>query len=163
MKNNFLTASQLVLNKAGYLTDGTNPVTHPVWVEQQQKAHYIVSLAKALEGKTFKAAKLDDLEAIKASVRKTIAEAAIVEFVASPSKPVSAVNEEMVKYALDFANFEKEKSNVAQINEFMQQFNQIYAVEQTGDYFFEGLVKLQKIYTVNEILEAVKSNIVALA
>ena len=38
----------------------------------------------------------------------------------------------------------------------MAEFDVIDAVEQVGDYFSEGLTKLNKIYTIEEILAAVK-------
>jgi hypothetical protein len=45
----------------------------------------------------------------------------------------------------------------------MNQFNKINDVEQVGDYFSEGLVKLNKIYTIEEILAAVKIQVEKLA
>ncbi len=41
----------------------------------------------------------------------------------------------------------------------MQTFNAINGVQSVGDYFSEGLVKLNKIYTIEEILAAIQINI----
>ena len=62
----FLNLSQIELNKAGYLvsTVTSKPVTHAAFVEQQTKADYIVRLAEAVKGKTFKASKVDNLETV---------------------------------------------------------------------------------------------------
>ena len=116
----------------------------------------------AVQGKTFKAGKLDDLEAIKASVRASMTNDT-KSYVEDPTKPVSKVNDEMVEFALNFAKYEDVKEQNKQINTFMNQFNSINDVESVGDYFSEGVVKLAKIYTVAEILEAVKSNISVLS
>ena len=60
---------------------------------------------------------------------------------------------------MNFAKFEDEKGKVEQINLFMQEFNAISDVESVGDYFSEGVVKVAKLYTIDEILKAVKANI----
>ena len=133
----FLKLSELSLNSANYLIGKSGkPVNHLAFVEQQAKAHYVVSLAAATKGKVFKCGKLDDLDAIKAEVKAAIG-----------------------NIALNFAKFEDEKGKVEQINLFMQEFNAISDVESVGDYFSEGVVKVAKLYTIDEILKAVKANI----
>jgi hypothetical protein len=157
--NSFLKLSELSLNPANYLvsTDG-KPVNHVEFVNQQRAADYIVRLAAATAGKTFKAGKVDNLDAIKASVRAAMADTSH-SYVAAPAKPTSAVNDEMVKFALDFVNYETAKEGASKVNEFMQQFNKINDVETVGEYFTEGVVKLNKIYSISEILSAVQSTI----
>jgi len=159
--NEFLKSSELTLNPANYLVSKKTekPVTHTAFVEQQKRAHYVVKLAEALEGKNFKACKVDDLDAIVKQVQAEIDAADVKNYVAAPSKPTSAVQEELVKFALDFASYEGDKEKVNKINTFMQSFNAIAGVEEVGDYFSEGLVKLNKIYTIEEILAAVIINI----
>ena len=155
----FLTLSQLELNKAKYLIskESKKPVTNAAFVAAQQAADYTVRLAEAIKGKKFTADKLDNLEAIKAELRAAIAAKAVKEHVSAPTKPVSKVNDEMVQFALDFANFKTEESKVAKLNEIMAEFDAIDDVESNGDYFSEGLVKLNKIYTTAEVLAAVKA------
>jgi hypothetical protein len=157
----FLKSSELTLNPAGYLVSKTSkkPVTLESFVKQQQNAEYIVKLASAIKGKTFKVGKTDDLEAIKASVREEIYTSRVINYVEAPNKPTSKVKDELVKFALDFVQYEEDKSKVSNINTFMNQFNSINDVETVGDYFSEGLVKLNKIYTIKEIQEAVETNI----
>lgn len=154
----FLKSTDLSLNPAKYLVANDKPVTHAAFVEQQRRAEYIVRLSEAITGKTFKAGKLDNLEEIKAAVRKAMNGSATT-YVDAPKKPTSPVKEELTKFALDFHNYEGEKARTEQINNFMQQFNAINDVEMVGDYFSEGVVKLSRIYTTAEILAAVTNTI----
>ena len=159
----FLKSSELSQNAAGYLTSKATgkPVTHKEFVEQQQQAEYIVKLSEAIKDKNFTVNKIDSLESVKASVRAAIADTK-KQYVTNPAKPVSAVNEELIKFALDFNSYEDKKTVNAKINEFMQTFNTINDVETVGEYFSEGVVKLNKVYSVSEILEAVKANVAKL-
>lgn len=153
----FLKSSELSLNPANYLIGTSNkPVTHPQWVVEQQKADYVVRLAKAMEGKTFKASKLDDINAIKAEVRAAMTGTS-TSYIPVPAKPTSKVNDEIVQYALDFAKYEDNKIEAENINNIMQGFNTINAVESVGDYFSEGVVKVSNIYSIKEILAAVQA------
>lgn len=153
----FLTAKQLELNAAGYLIskDSKKPVTHVDFVKQQQSAEYIVKFAEAIKDKNFTASKVDNLQAIKASVMAAINDTA-KSYVSAPSKPTSKVQDELVKYALDFVNYEDSKVEASKINEIMNEFNKIDDVESVGDYFSEGVVKLNAIYSIKQILAAVK-------
>jgi hypothetical protein len=159
--NIFLKSSDLSLNPAGYLiaTTADKPVTHAAFVEQQKRAHYVVKLSAALEGKNFKACKIDDLDAIVRKVQKEIDATDVRNYVTPPSKPTSKVNDEIVQFALDYAAYGDDKAKADRINTFMQTFNAVNAIQEVGDYFQEGLVKLNKIYTIAEVLEAVKINI----
>ena len=156
----FLTSKNLVLNPAGYLIskETKKPVTHSDFVAQQKAAEYIVKLADAIKDKNFKSGKVDNLDEIKASIMASINAKNIKEYVATPSKPTCKAKDDLVKFALDFVNFEDNKAEAEQINKLMSQFETIEAVESVGDYFSEGLVKLSKIYTIAEILAAVKIN-----
>lgn len=153
----FLTAKQLELNAAGYLIskDSKKPVNHVDYVKQQKSAEYIVKFAEAIKDKNFTASKVDNLQAIKASVIAAINDTA-KSYVSAPSKPTSKVQDELVKYALDFVNYEDSKVETSKMNEIMNEFNKIDDVESVGDYFTEGVVKLNAIYSIKQILAAVK-------
>lgn len=158
----FLKSSELSLNPANYLINKKtgNPVApiNAQFIIQQQNAEYIVKLADAIKDKTFSVGKIDDLEAIKASVRASMFNDTKT-YVESPKKPVSKVNDELVKFALDFDKYNDEKTKTDKINEFMQSFNSIKDVEEVGEYFSESVVKLSKIYTIKEILAAVEIHV----
>jgi hypothetical protein len=156
----FLKSTDLALNPAGYLVGKKSgkPVNHEVFVRQQKAAEYVVKLSEAIKDKNFKCGKVDDLEQIKAEVMAAINAKNTKSYVADPKKPVSKANEELVKYALDFVEYEKTKSDIEKINQLMAQFDVVDAIETVGDYFSEGLCKLNAIYTIDQILEAVKIN-----
>lgn len=159
--NEFLKSSELTLNSANYLVSAKSekPVTHSEFVAQQKKAEYVVKLADAIKDKNFESVKVDDLQAIVAKVQAEINASNVKSYVTAPVKPVSAANDELVQFALDFAAYGDEKAKTDKINEFMQGFNSISDVETVGEYFSEGLSKLSKIYTIAEILAAAKINV----
>jgi len=157
----FLKLNEISLNPAGYLvaTETNKPVNHKEFAEQQKRAHYVVKLSEAIKDKNFKAVAIDDLEAITRKLQAELDAADVTNYVAAPEKPTSKVQEELVQFALDFASYGDKKEQTDKINTFMQTFNAINGVESVGDYFSEGLVKLNKIYTIEEILAAVRINI----
>lgn len=156
----FLKSTELSLNAAGYLVSETTgkPVTHSEFVNQQKNAEYIVKLAAAIKDANFTPSKVDNLEAIKVAVKASMA-GSTQTYVTAPTKPTSQVNDELVKFALDFNSYEDAKLQSEKINVFMQQFNSVNDVEQVGDYFTEGVVKLSAIYDIKTILEAIRINV----
>lgn len=157
----FLKLNEISLNPAGYLvsTETNKPVNHKEFAEQQKRAHYVCSLAIAIKDKNFKPCKVDNLDEIAKQVQADIDAKDVTNYVAAPEKPTSKVQEELVQFALDFASYGDKKEQTDKINTFMQTFNAINNTEQFGEYFSEGLVKLNKIYSISEILEAVKINV----
>lgn len=160
MNNQFLKTTDLGLNPANYLINKKTglPVNHSDFVSAQNAAHYIVLLSKAIKDKNFTCDKVDNLEEIKASVLASINSKNVKEYVKTPSKPSSKTIDELVKYATDFVDYQDSVEESEKINKIMAQFDSIEAVESVGDYFSEGLVKLNAIYTIKEILAAVKIN-----
>jgi len=156
----FLKSSGLALNPAGYLisSETNKPVNHMSFVKAQYQADYLVRLASAIKGKTFTHSKLDDLEAIKDEVRKAMNNTNM-SYGTAPVKPVGDLTSKLADEAMAFVNFDKTQSKFNQINEFMQQFNSIRGVEECGDYFFEGVVKLNKIHSISDIQSAVEATI----
>ena len=155
----FLTTNKLELNAAGYLVSNDQPVTHAQFVAEQKNAEYICKLADAIKGKKFKADKVDDLASIKAEIRASINATRSYTYEAVPAEPTSKIKDELTQFALDFDKFQDEKGNVEKVNSLMQQFNTIKDIETVGDYFSEGVVKLNKIYSIDEILSAVKATV----
>lgn len=157
----FLKISEIQLNSANYLVSKVTgqPVTHTEFVGQQKAADYMVKLAAAVRGKNFTPGKVDNLAAIKKQVMDSITKTEAVVYVEGPAQPKSKVQDELVKYALDFAAFQGKKDSIENINKVMNNYNKIKDVETVGEYFTEGLVKLNKIYTIDEILDAVNESI----
>jgi hypothetical protein len=161
MSLEFLKADSITLNGAGYLVSKVSekPVTHSEFVRQQKNAEYIIKLAAAIDGKIFVANKVDNLAAIKKEVFNSINSNATVSYVDTPVKPTNDIQDQLTKFALEFVDYQDSKEEASKINKFMQEFNKINDVESVGEYFTEGLTKLSKIYTINEILAAVKINV----
>lgn len=154
----FLKMSELTLNPANYLISkvSNKPVTHISFVNQQQSAEYIVRLSQAVKGKNFSTGPIDNLQEIKAKVLEEMNSASVKNYVSEPTKPTSKVQDELTEYALNFAKYLENKESSDKINMIMQEYNTISAIEEVGDYFQEGLVRMNKIYTIEEILAAVK-------
>lgn len=157
----FLKSENLSLNSAGYLinTATNKPVTHVEFVNQQKAAHYLVSLAEAIKDKTFTVGKVDSLNAIKKEVLANINKATVVQYATAPIEPTSKVFDELIKYAEDFDKYHNGVEATDKINQIMNQFNTINDVETIGEYFFEDLVKLSKIYSISDILAAAKIHV----
>lgn len=159
---NFLKSNEVTKNAANYLVtvNGAKPVNHPAWVAEQEAAHYVVSLAAAIKGKTFKVSDVDNFAAIEAEVLRSINAEKIENYTTVPAKPVMKLTNQLADEAMAFINHGQDVSKANQINAVMNQFNTIRAVEEVGDYFTEGTpVKLKAIYTIAEIQAAVEAKI----
>jgi hypothetical protein len=154
----FLKSNELELNAAGYLvsTVSKKPVTHSQFVEQQKNAEFIIHLSVAIQGKKFNSVKPDSLEAIMDEVRAKLNATEVVQHVTLPEVPKRKITDQLKNEALDFITHLEDTESAKEVNNAMMAFNKIYDVEKAGEYFTEGLVKLNKIYTIAEILAAVK-------
>lgn len=160
---NFLKSADLQLVNGGYLVNKENtPVFHAGFVDAQKHADYIITFAQMAKGKDFVGKKADSLSELVSSVKSAMDKKAI-KFVDSPKEHKGDLTEKLAKEAMGFMNFKKDSSKVDKINAFMQQFEVLHEFEEFGLFFEEDIVKLQKIYTVKEILEAVDSVIDLLA
>jgi hypothetical protein len=154
----FLKVSEVKVANGGYLMSGTNdPVTNPEFVKAQEDAHYLVTLAGVLKGKDFKGKKADTLEDAQAETAALLAKQS-VEFVKVPNLKKGVTQTKLASEALAYMSSVGEKNNAEKINAFMQKFEILKDFEEFGLFFDEGIQKLNKIYTIAEILEAVNSS-----
>jgi len=157
--NTFLKLDGVKLNAAGYLVtvDGEKPVNHTAFVQEQNQAEFAVRVAEAIKGKNLKHSKVTSLEQIMAEVHRDMNTTVVTSYVAAPTEPERKLTKQLADEALEFVSFQDKKSDVAEINKIMQQYNTINAIEQVGDYFYEGLVKMNqiKLYNIAEIQAAV--------
>ena len=79
-----------------------------------------------------------------------------VEYVSSPKKVKGELTEKLQEEAMTFIKFNSESSKTDKINKFLQQFNKLQEFEEFGLYFEEDICKLNKIYTIKEVVTAVK-------
>lgn len=158
MKNTFVKKEALKLVNGGYLVAGdeNTPVTHVAFIEAQRKAEYLDRLSKEVTGKTFKDIKGADIEQLKLKVLKDLKSTKVTSFIVEPTKPTTKVTDSLRAEALKFMDFEENLEKVSQLNQYMtENFQTINEFEEFGLYFEEGIVKLNKIYTIKEILEFV--------
>lgn len=157
---NFLTKGDLDLVKGGYLVNKSTetPVYNAEFVRLQERAEYLVTFAQVAKGKNFNAVKVDNIEDVKNEVSKLL-EQKNVTYVSKPETVEMPMTSKLKEEAMSFINFKSEGSNVDKVNNFLQEFNTLKEFEEFGLFFREGVVKLNKIYTLEEVVEAVKSTI----
>lgn len=154
----FVKKNDLKLINGGYLADkDENPVTHDEFVKLQKKSHFLVLFAEKIKDKDFEGKSPDDLILILSEVQKDIAKSDIVEYQKFPKPPKTTIIDSLTLESLKWLDYQKEEKLAADTNKDMQMFNTIKEFEEFGLYFKEGLVKLKKIYTIKEIVEAVNT------
>jgi len=57
--------------------------------------------------------------------------------------------------AMAFMTFQENSTKVDKVNSFLQQFSVLAEFEEFGLFFSEDIVKLNRIYTMDEVIEAV--------
>lgn len=158
MSKIFVKKSDLTLVNGGYVVSGEKqtPVFNADFIAAQKHAEWVVTLAEKAKGKDFEGKVAYTIAELKADARKALGNNG-VEYVPSPKKVKYELTDKLKKEAMDFINNDKETSKVAKVNEFLQQFNTIQEFEEFGLYFEEDICKLNKVYTIEEIVSAVTS------
>lgn len=153
----FLKSTEVQLVSGGYLShgEGVNPINNEEFVKAQKHAEYIVTFAKLSEGKDFKGKKADSIADLKAAVAKELA-TKDTEYVLAPKEVKRKLTDQLAEEAKAWMKFEDETSNVKKINTFLQQFNIVKEFEDFGLFFDDGIVKLNKLYTMEDIVSSVK-------
>lgn len=153
----FLNRTEVNLINGGYLSnpDG-KPVSNPEFEAAQRQAEYVVTFAEMAKGKTFKATAADSLEDLRAEVSRALAEKDVT-YVTPPAKFVGETTNLLKNEALSFIKNTEEIESAAKINKFLQKFNVLNDFEAHGLFFEQGVVKLNRIYTVEEVKTAVTS------
>ena len=155
----FLKAADLQLVNGGYLSNKEEaPVTNEAFVAAQKHAEYVITFAKMAKGKTFTAKKVDSIEDLKASVTAALATKK-TKFVAVPKKPGMKTTDTLAKEAMAFLDYGKDVSKAEKVNAFLEQFEILKEFQDFGLFFEDGIVKLNKIYTIDEVVSAVESTI----
>ena len=158
MSKIFVKKSDLALVNGGYLVTGKNetPVFNVQFISAQKHAEWVVTFAEKAKGKDFAGKTPDSIESVRAEVIKALSDKGI-EYVKSPKSVGQDLTEKLKKEALAFIEFQGESSKTEKINKFLQRFNIIKEFEEFGLYFEEDICKLDKIYTIEEIVKAVTS------
>lgn len=154
----FVKKEQLEIKNGGYLLFDGKPVNNNEFVEAQKEAEYIITFTKIAKTKNFKSIKIDNIDDVKREVHQKLNEKS-VKFVEVPSIKEGKLHNSLKLEALDFIKNQNEVEKAQKINEFMQQFRILKTFEEVGLYFDDGLVQLNNIYTVDEILKSVNEYI----
>ena len=160
MSKVFLKSGELSLENGGYLTskDG-KPVSNAEFQAVQKHAEYVVTLAETAKGKDFKGRKADSFEELAKEVARKLSATETIEFVKGPKAIKRTTTDALKKEALAFLDFQKEEDDSKKINEFLQQFAIINEFETHGLFFTSDISKLNKIYTMKDVIDAVTSMI----
>lgn len=160
MTKTFLNSKEVEVNK-GYLSvvnesNKMTPVSNAAFIEAQKQAEWVVTFAKLAKGKDFKGKTADSLESLKSEVSKELA-AKATKYVDVPKVEKGKITIQLADEALAFIKGAEDKTKAEKVNNFLQQFNILQEFEEVGLFFEQEIVKIEKIYTVTEIVEAVNS------
>ena len=156
MSKIFVKNGELALINGGYLVTGKaqTPVCSLEFVAVQKHAEWVVTFAEKAKGKDFVGKTADSLASVKAEVAKALAKSD-VKYVTPPTEVKGDLTAKLREEAMAFINFNQESSKADKINKFLQQFNVVQEFEEFGLYFEENICKLNKVYTIKEIVAAV--------
>lgn len=154
----FLKSTQVTLANGGYVVGPKEvPVTHEAFIVAQKHAEYIVTLATMTKGKSFVDKKADSISDLKAAVMASLNTTATT-YVDVPTVKKGTTTSKLASEALAFIQGTEDKSKAEKVNAFLQQFNVLSEFEEFGLYFSDdNIVKLNKIYTVKEIVSSVET------
>jgi len=155
MSKQFVKNSELSLENGGYLTFKGNPVNNSAFVVAQQRAEYVVTYAKLAKGKNFVTHKADSLINLQNEVNAELNKNKPTTFISTPTLIEIPFTTQLKVEAYAFMNFQDNILKTDKINQFLQEFVVLADYEQFGLFFEEDIVKLNKIYTLQEVIEAV--------
>jgi hypothetical protein len=152
----FLSSKEVSIS-GGYLTkngDMKSPVNHSEFVAAQKEANVLCMLAAKVTLTDFTVKKVPLFSDLMEEVRRENLAAERVLHIDVPVEPARPTASKLAEEALSWLNFEQGKSKVEKVNDMLQKFNIISDFEKVGLYFDGGIVKLQRIYTMKEISDA---------
>lgn len=151
----FLKKDDVVLLNGGYVsTKNGNPVSNQSFIDAQKHAEYIITFATVAKGKNFKSTPTASFQEVRNEVVKLLEEKQRI-FIQKPKEVERDLTNKLAEEALSFMNYQKDLSKTDKINTFLQQFNVIAEFEEFGLFFDDEIVKLNQIYTLSEIVNAV--------
>lgn len=163
MSKSFLKKDQVSLINGGYLSDNEGtPIYNKDFVNAQLHAEYVITFAEKAKDKDFIGKKADSLEEFKNEVNVLLYGSKVTEFVKAPKAPKKELGDKLKQEALDFVNFQSKSDETDKINNFLSHFEIISEFEEFGLYFKSQIIKLNKIYSMKEVISAVVSVIALL-
>ena len=154
----FIKKSELSLLNGGYVSNAKGePVSNDLFIAAQKHAEYVVTFAEKAKSKDFKGKDADSLEDLRREVTELLNGNKTISYVAGPEKPTATLGDKLKKEAMDFINFKVGTERVNKVNAFLNNFNVIFEFEEFGLFFDQDIVKLNKIYTISDIVKATES------
>ena len=152
----FIKKAELQLVNGGYVSDKDgNPVSNGAFIAAQKRAEYVITFASLAKGKDFVGKQADSIQDLRAEVSKKL-ESTKPSYLEAPKKVVKKLSEQLAEEALSFMKYTEDVSKVEKINNFLQEFNILSEFEEFGLFFEDDIVKLNKIYSMSDVVNAVK-------
>lgn len=149
----FVKKESLTLGNGNYLLVNDTPVYHKEFVKAQKEAEILCLIAEKAKGLSFKTVKGADINDIRDAVIKELNTKSVNIF-KTPEAPKQDLVDKLTKQALDFTKYVQEKERIESLNEKIKPFLIINTFENTGLYFEKDMCELNKIYTIEEIKNA---------
>ena len=148
----FLSLADITL-KGQYLVETRKgfPVSHFEFAEAQHEAFELDIIVQELKGKDFVGKKADNYEAVLVNALKKADSSLETKYSTEVPKPVAELSNKLKEEAMNWMTYQNTKEKADQLNEHMKKFDIINEFEEIGLYFTQGTVKLNKIYTIEEI------------
>jgi len=151
----FLKNNELALVNGGYLVAGETPVNHEEFVTLQKDAHYLVNLANTVRATNFEVKEAITFDQVVKEVTNKLNDEKRI-YVTAPEAAKTPTLDKLQKEALAWLGSKQDEGKAEKLNRIMQKFNVIAEFEEFGLYFStDKIVKLQALYTLEQIVEAV--------
>lgn len=152
---NFVKKGELQLVNGGYLANKEgDAVSNAAFVQVQKSAEYVITFAKLAKKKDFVGKTADTLIDLQQEVAKELSKKETV-FVTGPTKPEGELTAKLTLEAMSFITFKTDVTKTEKINKFLQSFEVLKEFEEFGLFFTEDVVKLNEIYTLEDVVDAV--------
>ena len=157
MTKQFLTNKAVFVVK-GYLSstkDSVQPIGNKAFIEAQKEAEYIITFAEMAKNKDFKGKEADNITDLKKEVLNALSSKDIT-YIKNSKKPEQKLTIQLKSEAIAFMNNVETVEINRKVNKLLQKFNIIQEFEEIGLFFEDEIVKIDKIYTIKEIVDAAK-------
>jgi len=152
----FLKSSEVSVKNGGYLFNNNGqPVSNKEFEEIQRRAEFIVTFNQKLKGKDLVGKKPENIQDIKNEVLRELSKSNNVQFLSKPEKVDRPLTDQLTSEALDFIKFQDDSSKTDKINQFLQPFKVLKQFQEFGLFFENGIAELNKIYTLEEVIDSV--------
>ena len=151
----FLKSNEIQLVK-GYLVNKEEvPVFNQTFARLQIDAEEVIELVKELKGKDLSGRPETSISKVLSDVRNKIEKRTTRDYRTSVESPISPVTDSLKNEALEWIGHQHKVEAQDYINKDMQHFNYLVQFEEIGLHFDPGTIRLNKLYTIKEILEAI--------